>query len=326
MDDSTMKTSTVTSDTTTSKPSDSSTNTSKPETGESGRTYATSSIMNKGFFMKIVPVKVVRQHKVVEIYALLDGASDSSYCTSQLALVIGLEGDLCEFEVNTSNGSHAQTLSQRVSFELEGIDSGESIMIQSAWTVSDIPVSESNIHNNSDLEQYPHLSGLKFPEIGNKEVNVLIGRDNPEVYWSLDECRGKGKQPYAVKTLLGWSLIWPTSDEVQRSPSTANINFTRKGDTVLLQQLHEMWKTEFNDITYSSEGTLSLEDKKALEITDATVTRVDGHYQLFLPWRKSPPSLQDNQDMAEKQLNGLKRRLSKDATLHEKYTTAMEDY
>ena len=325
-DDSTVKSSTVTSDTTTSNPSDSSTTTSKPETGESGWTYATSSVMNKQVLMKIVPAKVVGQHKVVETYALLDGASDSSYYTSQLAQEIGLEGDLCEFEMNTMNGSHTQTQSLRVSFELEGIDSGESIMIQSAWTVSDIPVSESNIPKNSDLERYPHLSGLKFPEIGNKEVNVLIGCDNPDVFWTLDERRGKGKQPYALKTLLGWSLIGPTSDEVQRSPSTANINFTRKGDTVLLQQLHEMWKTEFNDVTYSSEGTLSLEDKKALEIMDATVTRVDGHYQLSLPWRRSPPSLQDNRDMAEKRLKGLKRRLSKDATLHEKYTTAMEDY
>ena len=31
--------------------------------------------------------------------------------------------------------------------------------------------------------------------------------DNPKLFWMLEERRGAKGQPYAVKTLIGWSVV-----------------------------------------------------------------------------------------------------------------------
>ena len=53
---------------------------------------------------------------------------------------------------------------------------------------------------------------------------------------------------------------------------------------------------------------------------------VNGHFQLPLLWRHKNVFLPDNRAMAEKRLESLKRRLSKDESLHKKYAGVMQDY
>ena len=54
------------------------------------------------------------------------------------------------------------------------------------------------------------------------------------------------------------------------------------------------------------------EDRRALTIMEKSVRQVDGHYQISLPWRYSPPCLPDNKLLAEKRLQQLQRRLKYD--------------
>ena len=43
---------------------------------------------------------------------------------------------------------------------------------------------------------------------------LLIGVNAPEVFWVQDERRGKIGEPYAVKTILGLSLLGPTARKI----------------------------------------------------------------------------------------------------------------
>ena len=82
---------------------------------------------------------------------------------------------------------------------------------------------------------------------------------------------------------------------------------------------------EFNDSTFSNKTSMSQEDRRALEIMNQTVKLKEGHYEVVLPWRHYPPDLPNNKSLADHRLNLLKRRLTKDTSLHEKYTGFMDD-
>ena len=70
----------------------------------------------------------------------------------------------------------------------------------------------------------------------------------------------------------------------------------------------------------------SVEDNKALTKIRESLQRRDGHFQVRLPWQEDPPYLPNNKVMAEQRLDLLRKRLTKDRDLHEKYCSAIQDY
>ena len=97
-------------------------------------------------------------------------------------------------------------------------------------------------------------------------------------------------------------------------------------DNLLTQQLERLWNTDFNERVANNKSSLSVEDKRALEMMEQSLKRKDGHFQVALPWREKPVKIPNNKPMAEKRLESLKRRLKKDGELFDKYKRAMQDY
>ena len=91
----------------------------------------------------------------------------------------------------------------------------------------------------------------------------LIGVDNPEVFWTIDERHGKRGQPYAIKTVLGWSLIeWGT----QSSNKNFYISFVQKSDELLQKQVECFWKLDnVREVICSGNG-MSRNDRYALQL------------------------------------------------------------
>ena len=118
-----------------------------------------------------------------------------------------------------------------------------------------------------------------FPEQTSKEVLLLIGLDVPEVFWSLEERRGKPDEPYAVRTVLGWSLLGPRPD----SKVNACVNHVRVGDELLERQVAKLWQLEATPITGTKEGLSK--DRYALSLMKQSKVIRNGHYEVAMPWR-----------------------------------------
>ena len=97
-------------------------------------------------------------------------------------------------------------------------------------------------------------------------------------------------------------------------------------DHALKQKIQGLWKTDFGDTLVDIRFSHSVEDKRALEMMENSFVKVNGHYQVALPWRSYPPHLHDNRELAVKRCELLKRRLLKDGDLATKYKAAMSDY
>ena len=170
------------------------------------------------------------------------------------------------------------------------------------------------------------MKGVKFPKLDREEkaVSILIGNDVPEAHWVYDERRGRRKQPYAVRTRLGWTLIGHLNSS--SAAKEAKVNFIRGSQEMLSSQLKRMYDAEFSECLASSKLAMSGEDRRALTIFENSARLMDGYYQLALPWRYRPPSLKDNRCVPLRRLHFLQKRFQKDPSLREKYCKTLNDY
>ena len=93
----------------------------------------------------------------------------------------------------------------------------------------------------------------------------------------------------------------------------------------LTKQFEDYCHLEFNHSSYEPKTSMSQNDRRELAIIENSAKLIDGHYEISLPWKNNPPSLQSNKVQAESRLQPLKRRLQKDPSLHTKYKEFMDD-
>lgn len=59
-----------------------------------------------------------------------------------------------------------------------------------------------------DVARYPHLRNLSN-NFASSTTDILIGQDNHELLIPYETKIGKSGEPFAFRTLLGWSLCGP---------------------------------------------------------------------------------------------------------------------
>ncbi len=273
--------------------------------------------------LRVVPVKVHGPTEQIETWALLDNGSDVTLCDRRLVDRLRLKGVEKRFLLTTLNKENNVNNGIEVDMTVQSLDGEESVHLPRVWTVNKLPVSNCSIPAQEDVSMWTHLQGLKFPNIDNDEVMLLIGSDVPEVFWALEERRGDKKEPYAIKSLQGWTLLGPTVGR-KRNNNSFVVNNTCGTDDTLQRQVERFWELDYK--VNEAEVAESVEDKLARSIMDKSVTVCDGHFQIGLPWHASEPCLPNNRRLAEVRLRHIKRRLERDPSLSEMYKDTIEGY
>ena len=273
--------------------------------------------------LRIVPVKIQAGGKETKTWALLDEGSDVSLCDASLVEELGLSGTNRQYDITTVNGTTTQIAGLEVTFTVKNLNAEERVDMQKVWTVKSLPISDALIPDHEDIQGWDHLRGIEFPSIDQREVKLLISGDTPEAFWVLEQRRGKKKEPYAIRSPLRWTLMGPMS--TRKGPSSVNVHFTCYEDP-LQQQLKQFWESDYGGYLMDEKTGDSVEDRRALKIMKESTSIVEGHYEVGLPWRHWPPDLPNSRHLAEARLRYLKKKLEKDAALHAKYTTTVEDY
>lgn len=105
-----------------------------------------------------------------------------------------------------------------------------------------------------------------------------------------------------------------------------NIHYGQSSDLMLQQKLECICTADFKDVLHYEKNSLSVEDKKTQSILESTLTHENCHSKIGLPWRVNNTHLPNNLALAHARLQQLKRKLSRDAGLHEKYTSTINGY
>jgi hypothetical protein len=251
-------------------------------------------------------------------HALLDTGSTNTFCSKHFADKLKLHGRLERVTLATLGNPETTLLTEMCSFSVSDLESKHTIHIDRVYSSRSLPLKLEGMPKIQDIKCWPHLKNLVLPEINTGEIDLLIGQDVPEALIPREVIMGPLNSPYAVKTLLGWTLQGPVGYDANQL--RANVNFI-ESDLKLEHQLEQFWKI---DTCIPQEQVYSFDDKRALELWDRSITLVDGHYQLDIPF-KNKPKMPDNLPLAQQRLASLKNRLLKDSMLSQAYINGIND-
>ena len=289
---------------------------------QTGHCGATGTIKNR-VCLRVIPVKVFGKDRSCEkiTYAIRDEGSNTTLVKGSLVEELNLNGQPIDFTLTTMNNVSQESGRSHFLY-VQGLGQKDCLEIPNALSVKSLSIARSCIPNKKDIAMWRHFDGISIPELDNTEVTILIGTDVPEAHWKLEERRGRKKEPYAIRTPLGWSVAGPMESA---SANEVSSFFIQSEDDILTEKVNKMFQMDFSETTYCQDSEMSLEDKRALAIMEQSLIVVDNHYQLDLPLRERP-NFPNNKSLAERRLNSLKTRLKKDPHLYDKYKKGIDDY
>lgn len=245
-----------------------------------------------------MPIVQVRVNGKQEVCALLDTASSNTFCSRALANSLGLVGKKVSFQLNTLSHTFEHKTGQSINMELTTLDSSRVLPVSNVFIVDHIP---AGIPTDS-VFKYPHLRDLPLVT-GVEGVHILIGQDNSEALVPMAVRKGKSGEPFAVETLFGWVVNGPLS--FGRVNHGVISNFV---ETLSIQEgLDRLWDLEIHGLQNESRS-LSVQDRKVLDLWDKELKVVNGHYELPIPWKPNV-SVPNNHVVAVSRLNSLKKSL-----------------
>ncbi|KAL9989490.1 hypothetical protein ACROYT_G004049 [Oculina patagonica] len=283
--------------------------------------YSTASTSVTGLAIVPVRVKAKGQRRVVETYAFLDSGSNTSFCTETLLEKLNFKGTRTKLSLTTLQGESEPIECSLVSLEASDLNESNKVPLPLVYSRSSLPIPSEAIAKQEDVDRWPYLKGVQIAHI-DAEIGLLIGSDVPEALQPKEMRPSENGGPFATLTVLGWVLNGPLGRSTTTKVSTVNF---LQGTKTLDEQFHDFCNQEFNDSSYESKTSMSLNDRKALNIMKETVQLQNGHYEMALPWKFYPPRLQNNRTLAERRLLQLKRRLLKEPLVHQKYKAFMDD-
>lgn len=254
-----------------------------------------------------IPTVEVRT-KDARVFAVLDTASDASFCSRELVKALQLKGKVISLSLSTLHGKHSSQ-SEIVDIEVTSIDHSCKLLLTNVFVVDAIPVNTATY-----VTDLPHLRDLVINSPAAHSTHLLIGQDNAEALIPLEVRRGEPGEPFAVKTLFGWSMNGPVRGASQVKGVVKSCNFVTasvQGDTKLDEKLMKWWSIEDEGMSSAITMAHSREDEGVLEYWDKELKLIDNHFQLPIPWRPDV-DFPDNRQVALHRLRITKGKLLKD--------------
>ena len=255
-----------------------------------------------------MPVASVKVNGCYDTTALLDSAYTHTFCSQELVNCLGLTGKLTNYTLNTLSKEGERMKSEVVSFDIMSCDGSVSLQLKNVVVIDKIPVQTPPVN----VFRFKHLGGLCFSNECSC-VQILIGQDHTKALIPLEVRRGNKGEPFAVRTVLGWTLYGASS--VINSASNYVVTHFISSMPEIEQDINVLWWVESEGL--GDNNSWSVEDRKVMALWNKTCRVVDGHYELPIPW-KEHAYVPNNYSMASLRLKSTKRSLE-NRCLHDRY-------
>ena len=280
---------------------------------------------NAIFSIVAVKVKNQRDNQTVQTYAFLDPGSSGTFCTENLARKLNLTGKRTSILLRTMGQKKIVNAHILSGLEVSGMSTNDFIELPEVLTQKTMPVSMLNVPRQEDLDQWSYLKDVKLHDI-DADVELLIGTDASKVMepWELINSQDDG--PYAVRTRVGWVINGPLRGGSSRSKSGCPaVTANRISVEHLQEMLVKQYNHDFNERSSEEQIEMSREDLKFMNVMSTTTVLTGGHYCIDLPFRQENSVLPNNRCVAEQRLRSLKRKMDKNGSFKDEYTTFLNN-
>jgi hypothetical protein len=240
----------------------------------------------------VVNVKGSGQDNYIRALALLDPGSNRTFCSTTLLDELGLDREKTTLSLETlteGKDANASVISLEVTGTSGKLNRRKVVKLPRVYALSRFPSLKGSVADPSDVRKWDHLRDINIPQMRHlQETNVaiLIGQDVPEALLPLEVIEGDEGEPYAVRTLLGWTLNGPLSEQSSEIGGIANfVQADVASDIRLETQVEKCWKLDTEPVLAGSVPQMSQEDRQVIELWDNTVGLDEGHYVMDIPFK-----------------------------------------
>lgn len=167
--------------------------------------------------------------------------------------------------------------------EISSLDGNHFIELSEVFSQKNIPVTKDNIPRQEDVDSWPHLKEVKLPTI-QAEVGLLIGTNVPKAMEPLQVVSSVDDGPYAVRTILGWTVNGPLrgGSDMRETNTLTGVTTNR----ISVAKLEELWqlqfKQDFPDAGQNEDIEMSKDYHQFMDMVSQSSKLVDGHYSVCL--------------------------------------------
>ena len=299
----------------------------------------------------IVPVWLHHKdnpEREVLVYALLDDQSDTTFVSQSARDNIGAKVPETQLSLSTMHADSKIIQSHRVDgLVIDDLQRDTQIRLPRTFSCTSIPVRRSQIPRPEMADKWPHLANVASDIAAyhhDVEVALLIGANCPQAIIPRQVIPGRGNEPYAQLTNLGWGIVGNVDGSYRNEEDVRGVvhrtvtlvpesskrgcTFAIKGTVKELinpQQVRQMMELDFSEGSKPTQP-LSIDDRKFLEQLQEGVHQTNSkHYEMPLPFRKNLPKLPNNKLQATRRLERLKSRPQKDEKYRQHYVAVMNE-
>ena len=267
-----------------------------------------------GARLHVLPVVVSNERgDEKEVYAMLDSGSEESLLSKEVADFLELPGVKKDVVVITADGRRTPINTLQVKLHVGPLNRAARYDVSDVLVMDNLQSIGPNVPCAENLSQHEYLSDLieHFPRLADDRLQFIIGTKETFLTHRTNVRKAPTGKPWAAKTKLGWVVYGPDNAVTEKN-STARVSFARVTNEMLDRKLDLWLDTSFDESRHDDEEVMSYDDKRAISLYEQSLTRVEKHYAVALPFKNNEaPSLLNNISSARKQLLSLSRKLSK---------------
>ena len=311
--------------------------------------YQAGESVQQNISMSIVPVRISHQNNpLLEmiVYALLDENSQGVFAKDSVLDDLKVNKRQTCITTESINGREfdlanaVDGLIVKPMPEIEQVYGSAAILLPTGYSRETLPLHGREIPTKEKVKEWKHLERIleHLPKYdASIPLGLIIGANCPKALQPEEIIRSSEGGPYASRSLLGWRVIGPisgTTDAItcckigvipMKDISTdliAEHHLTVASpvkDESVANFLKEMYDADFVE-EHSERQGLSIEDRQFLELMSSSVTKVDGHYQLPLPFKNPAVTMPDNKLQAMSRLDSVKKKMLNNEDYCKEYT------
>ncbi|KAL1246670.1 hypothetical protein QQF64_034398 [Cirrhinus molitorella] len=202
--------------------------------------------------LPIVPVQVKsnKGSKIIITYAFLDQRSTAVFCTESLMHKLHLTGRKGRILLRTMGQEKVVSSNIVSGLEVASLDGDSFLELPKAYTQESMPVHQGNIPTERDIKKWSYLKHVQLPQI-DAGIQLLIGTNVPKALEPLEVVCSVDNGPYAIRTMLGWTVNGPLTEDRGRMADWEQPQITV--NRVSAVNLDELWQQQFqNDFPENS--------------------------------------------------------------------------
>ena len=114
----------------------------------------------------------------------LDQGSTATLCELHLLQHLGISGEEAKYSLTTVNQTKVNVNVKRATLLVSALNDNQYTELTEVFSVEKLPISSNPCLTETELNNWTYLRGIEIPKLNNPDVQLLIGIDNPELFWT----------------------------------------------------------------------------------------------------------------------------------------------